>query len=360
MKRILVIEPYYGGSHKQFLLGLKDNVDAEFIFLTLPARKWKLRMQLAAPWFADKIEELNDRNFSTLLCSTFVDVAVLRALLTIKPWWNKNCIICTYFHENQFVYPSQVEDLSYKQFSAINFTTALASDRIAFNSHYNLRSFIEKAGRFAVNGSDMKMPYIMDDILSKASVIYPGIDFDHFSGVRSSSTEIPVICWNHRWEHDKNPQEFFDTLFQLQDQGYDFRLIILGQSFMKKNKVFTEAKKKLSAKIIHFGYVKSRKKYIELLHLSDIVVSTSHHEFFGISVLEAVAAGSIPLVPNRLSYQELYPAEYRYNEGQFVDRLVEVLENVKYNTPCFPIMDTDKFSWKALRHKYTAWLLETY
>ncbi len=38
---------------------------------------------------------------------------------------------------------------------------------------------------------------------------------------------------------------------------------------------------------------------------SDVIVSTAEHEFFGISVVEAIAAGAYPLLPRRLSYPEI-------------------------------------------------------
>ena len=46
----------------------------------------------------------------------------------------------------------------------------------------------------------------------------------------------------------------------------------------------------------------------------DVVVSTADHEFFGIAVCEAVWAGAIPIVPNRLSYVELFPDSPRYED----------------------------------------------
>ena len=39
-----------------------------------------------------------------------------------------------------------------------------------------------------------------------------------------------------------------------------------------------------------------------------MIVSTARHEFFGLSVVEAVAAGAYPLLPNRLAYPELLAA----------------------------------------------------
>jgi hypothetical protein len=37
--KILVLEPYYGGSHKTFLDGLQAHMPFDFMLLTLPARK---------------------------------------------------------------------------------------------------------------------------------------------------------------------------------------------------------------------------------------------------------------------------------------------------------------------------------
>ena len=88
--KVLLIEPYFGGSHKQFLEGLVKYVQADYTLLQLPARKWKMRMQLAAPWFVQKIKEMaqRDRFFDIVLMSTFMDVAVFRALAAQVRGWN--------------------------------------------------------------------------------------------------------------------------------------------------------------------------------------------------------------------------------------------------------------------------------
>jgi glycosyltransferase involved in cell wall biosynthesis len=120
--------------------------------------------------------------------------------------------------------------------------------------------------------------------------------------------EAPLILWNQRWEHDKRPDRFFALLYRLQDAGIAFRLAVAGENFRKEPPEFKEAHQRLADCIVHWGYAPTRTHYLTLLDQADLVISTADHEFFGISILEAVAAGAFPLLPARLSYPELIPA----------------------------------------------------
>ncbi|WP_136808493.1 tRNA-queuosine alpha-mannosyltransferase domain-containing protein [Desulfosediminicola flagellatus] len=358
-KRILVIEPYYGGSHQAFLDGLLENIECDFKLISLPARKWKMRMQMSAPWFVSQISALEPeaRYFDTVLCSTFVNVAVLRALVGQVKGWNPKTQFCTYFHENQFAYPGRVPDKGIQQFTAINFTTALASDRLAFNSAYNMNTFLDRSYFFVKKAADMSIIDWHDGVRDKSIVLHPGIDFSHIDAAPDCCRNgSPVIVWNHRWEHDKNPDEFFAALYSLKNKGIDFRLIVLGESFKNMPECFVEGKEELSEQIIHYGYAESAKAYGELLKQGDIVVSTAHHEFFGISVLEAVRAGCVPLLPDRLSYPELFPEEFLYSDSSFENTLERLLGSSKRMSRKESEDLTESYGWVNIAEKYRDWL----
>jgi glycosyltransferase involved in cell wall biosynthesis len=69
--------------------------------------------------------------------------------------------------------------------------------------------------------------------------------------------------------------------------------------------VFEEARQRFAPAIRRWGFVADREDYRAALAACDVVVSTAAHEFFGISVVEAVAAGAFPVVPDRLAYPEV-------------------------------------------------------
>lgn len=356
--KILVLEPYYGGSHRLFLQGLQQHLPYDFDLLTLPASKWKWRMRFAAPYFAELLsKEPPGNQYDRILCSSFVDVATFRA---IAPKHFQQIPLYTYFHENQFAYPVQKEDERDFHFGLTNLTTFMASDKVGFNTRYNLDTFIDGVEKLLRICPDMKFDNLIDQLLEKADILNPGINFSDFpkpDDCKPSSKKQPVIVWNHRWEHDKNPEYFFETLYEMDNQNIDFRLKIMGQSFQRQPAVFAEAQSKLAHKIDHFGYVNSRDEYIRQLCQSDIAISTATHEFYGISVLEAVRAGCIPVLPNRLSYPELFPSEYLYEDGELFDRVKSLLNypaRLDYNKANGL---TDNYSWNALKEKYLEWFV---
>jgi len=360
MKKILLIEPYYGGSHKRFLDGLTRHLEGDFTLMTLPACKWKMRMQLSALWFIEQLSKLpaGERRYDTVLFSSFIDVAVFKAMASSLAGWNNRCKYLTYFHENQFAYPGFLNKRTAHQFTSINFTSAMASDSIAFNSEFNRSSFFHHCSKYLLKATDMKLDGCLDELRQRSVVLYPGLDFRSQDRIERSTDKAAVktIVWNHRWEHDKNPEEFFETLYKLKDAGIDFKLCVLGEHFQNRPSCFVEARKRLAGNVVQWGYVDDIQTYYHHLGAGDIIVSTALHEFYGISVLEAVRAGCVPVLPRRLSYPELYEESYLYEDGCLYDHLAEALQmDGKLSVEKSKKM-TERFSWENLASAYLNWL----
>ncbi|OGQ86594.1 MAG: hypothetical protein A2512_11010 [Deltaproteobacteria bacterium RIFOXYD12_FULL_56_24] len=353
---ILVLEPYYGGSHKAFLAGLIRQLPYAFDLLTLPAHSWKWRMRLAAPHFAGVLQsdpQFKAKSYDRILCSSLVDVAALRGLL---PANLRNLPFLTYFHENQFAYPVQLSEARDVHFGLTNLTTALASDGLAFNSQYNLDSFLAGCRELLAKMPDMSLPGYEEAIRAKAIILHPGLDFSEIDPCHDERQAglAPVLVWNHRWEYDKNPELFFNTLYDLAEQGVPFRLIVLGQSFRSQPPIFAQAAKRLARHIVHFGYVSDRQEYCRLLCQGDIVVSTARHEFYGMAVIEAVRGGCQPLVPDRLSYRELFAPAFRYEDAAFARKLRAAMEARRLGLQEARTL-TSRFSWPELAGSYQKW-----
>jgi len=152
---------------------------------------------------------------------------------------------------------------------------------------------------------------------------------------------------------------FFWVLSVLKEKNIPFKLALLGEKPGKISGNFKKAKKDFSDEIMAFGYVESKNEYIALLKKGAIVVSTSIQENFGISIVEAVRMGCIPLLPNRLSYPEVMPKNY-LNEILYSDKkeLAVKLENILLNYSDYSdlrkelSLSMEKYSWQAMSKQY--------
>ena len=243
--------------------------------------------------------------WDVLFCTDMLGLAEFRGLC---PDLVSQLPTIIYFHENQLTYPTQQDEERDFHFAYSNMTSALAADAVWFNSDYHRDEFLTAVRILLRRMPDFGHEESVDKILAKSEIQHPGIE----SPATESITERierpddqPLrIVWASRWEHDKNPELFFAALHELSGLNVPFEISVLGESFRNSPSCFEEAKSKLSSRICHWGFAKSRAEYLQILSESDVVVSTARHEFFGISVLEAVAAGCRPLVPNALAYPE--------------------------------------------------------
>lgn len=327
--KILVLEPYHGASHKRFLDDLSEHLPFDFVRLTQPARAWKWRMRFAAPYFAECLRGSRDK-FDVIFSSTFLSLADFRGL---APMSIGRLPAAVYWHENQWAYPVRKEDERDRHFVITNFTTALAADINLFNSEWNRSSLMAGLRKILKEIPDTNIDRALQEIRAKSEVLWPPIMDTGLPGETktedSGRSKIPRILWNHRWEHDKNPEEFFQALFALKAADVPFELIVAGQSFANQPAIFAEAKDKLSDRLIHWGFVEQSHDYQKILATTDYVVSTAHHEFFGLSVMEAALAGATPVVPAHLSYPEIYPKSCQYEPGALAPFLRQILTGEK-------------------------------
>ena len=301
--KIIALEPYYGGSHRAFLDGWIASSKHQWTILGLPAHKWKWRMRHAAISLAEQVESLpgNELPFDLLFCSDMLNLTEFVGL-TRLPF--NNLPLIAYFHENQLTYPVRDESERDLHFGMTNFTTAIAATEVWFNTVFHRDSFLNALKRMLRNMPDYNCLDHVDQIRAKSQVLPQGIE--PIPERKERLPGPPRLLWVARWEFDKNPEMFFEALFHLAETGEEFQVDVVGQHFDTVPEIFEQARSRLGDRIVRWGYQTSQEEYVNALSQADIVVSTADHEFFGVSIVEAVSAGAFPLLPERLSYPELF------------------------------------------------------
>jgi glycosyltransferase involved in cell wall biosynthesis len=82
---------------------------------------------------------------------------------------------------------------------------------------------------------------------------------------------------------------------------------------------------------------KTKNEYYELLSKSKFAISFARQETWGIAMQEAIICGCIPIVPNRLSYPEMYDQDFIYDE---LDEAKRIIAQFEINPPAFNLQQT--------------------
>ena len=134
-------------------------------------------------------------------------------------------------------------------------------------------------------------------------------------------------------------------------------MAVAGENVRQAPDEFLAARERLGGRVVHWGYLPDRQAYEHLLRQADLVISTADHEFFGVSVLEAISAGAFPLLPQRLSYPELIPAAlhpaclYR-DEDDLFGKAVQRLRLPRRAPPSLVAHVRGQYGWAAVAPRY--------
>jgi hypothetical protein len=354
--KILLVEPYYGGSHKAWADGYLAHSAHDVRLVTLPARFWKWRMHGGFLTLAEEVGELVETGWApdVVLASSMMDVSAFAgALRNVVP----GVPIATYFHESQFTYPLSPADKVDLTYQMKNWASAVVSDAVVFNSEYHRSVFAEESMRFLNAFPEYKHVHRVDDVLDASIVLPVGVNLSTLSGDRIPPSGPALIVWNQRWEHDKGPVELKSIVELLIDSGVDFTMAMCGEVFVSVPPTFAEITEMLGDRLIHEGYA-ARERYESILLEAAVVLSTADQEFFGIGVVEAIAAGAHPVLPDRLVYPERIDAIGGDPSSTLFNDPTEAASLIASALTTEPDPDlrtaTQQYDWKKVAPNYDA------
>jgi len=347
---ILVLEPWYQGSHRSWVDGWRSNSRHTIDIVDGFDSGWRRSLVTAPTRFAEAINETR-QPVDALVASTPIDLATVFGLVHRSI---RRPPTLLYMHESQIGYPPGPKGgQPYR--AMINDWNAIASaDRIAVATQFHADLLVEQMPDFAdglVRGSGPKIKSILNGV----HVLPVGIDT---SGLRPITVGGPIrVLWNHRWSHDKNPGEFVHAVTVLAAEGHEFALYALGEVEHGGEKAYSRLTSHLADRVLLSGR-QTYDIYRQVLCRSDVVISTAQHEFFGLAVAEAISAGARPLLPDRLAYPEILPdglsSQFLYR-GSLEDSLRSTLaqprdEVHRYRQETMEYVS--KFSWPTVAPKY--------
>lgn len=360
--KILLLSAYDADSHQYWRSSLVNQFpEFEWECMTLPARyfSWRIRGN-SMSWAFGPDSEILHQSFDLIIATSMTDLASLRGFIPSLA----QIPTLLYFHENQFAYPvSQKANKSIEP-QMVNLYSALSADYIAFNSDYNRETFLEGVTHLLKRLPDYIPTDIPDLLRQKSEVLEVPLVAECYQSheQHSSLSNTLEVIWNHRWEYDKGPDKLLNAMDSILHNDPSILFHIVGQQFRNIPEAFNLIKQNHTANIKSWGYVTSHQEYRALLRTTDVVLSTAEHDYQGIAVLEAVASGAIPALPDRLAYKELFAKEYRYSETNETASLTQMMTDLAMKKragemPQAP--DISHLSWEHCKPRYYEAFKET-
>lgn len=115
-----------------------------------------------------------------------------------------------------------------------------------------------------------------------------GYPLEYISKLQNNNIKKDIVVFPHRLNFDKAPW------------------------------IFDELEKEVHKTHPNISFIKTqehnlnKKQYYDLLKKSKVIFSANKHENLGIGTFEAMSAGCLPIVPDKLSYVEMYDNIFRY------------------------------------------------
>ena len=361
---VVVVEPWYGGSHRAWADGMVRHSDHAVRLVTHPDRFWRWRLRGGAVTLAAALRSDIEarRRPDVLVVSSLVHGA---ALLGLARRSVGDVPVVAYVHESQLRYPTTDGRAPDPDAAMANWQTLLAADAVWWNSAFHRDTVVEALPAFLGAAPDLTHRDLIAEVEAKSVVVPVGVELEGLLRAerepRSSPGE-PLVVWNQRWEHDKDPLGWLRIMARLADAGVAFRLALAGERPRERDAEAKRLLQRLAGRVEVDAFLDAD-DYRALLLRSDVFLSCARHEFFGISVVEAIAAGCVPVLSDALSHPGLVPERWHdavlYEPGRAQEALTAVLADVDgARTRVAGLREEmERWSWPRVIDRYDAGLI---
>lgn len=221
---------------------------------------------------------------------------------------NKNQKIIIYCHHD-FQKETEKDVTKYKGFWSLYYKPyyALSQKFIGQINHENI---------LLIANSKFTQESLSKKFDKNSTVIYPPVELDIFQNSIDKEQNVITIS---RYSQEKNIEFAIDVLCNI-----NTKYTIIGNTKTRMNKLYYEnlaAKLKRNKTKHEIFLLKNieRSRIIESLKKSKVYFHASP-ETFGITIIESIAAGCIPIVPNNSAHKETVPfSELRYEPNNTDD-----------------------------------------
>jgi len=264
-------------------------------------------------------------NFAKPFCDVLID-AYTSAVL---PWVN-----VTYFHFPRTYLldkrgqKSTLWKYYYKPYQLMEHTLSLHASAKLFlaNSHYTAELVKKHLGLAPI-------------------VVYPPVDVEKIIGSKSYSTKSNLVLTISRFSSEKNLEEIpvvakrvnadFVIMGSIDEPEVYHRVLELIRENGVENKVKLILNAPLNTKI-------------ELLQKAKVYFHPMHSEHFGISIIEGMAAGCIPIVQDSGGPKEFVPDNWRYKDSEGATQKINEALN-SWQPSIAQEMETSAFKFRKER-----------
>ncbi|MEO1063300.1 MAG: DUF3524 domain-containing protein [Actinomycetota bacterium] len=358
---VVLVEPWLGGSHEAWARGYAAASRHRVRVVGHQGGPWRWRLQASSVTLAAELAATcRWEPMDLLLVSSMTDLA---QLLGIARRTVGDTPVVHFRHESQLLYPEAIGARISKGIRLQEWASLVAADRVVFNSEYHRTALLEALPRLLDDAPDHRHHGRLPALAAASSVLPVGVDLSELRARPAIDRAVPTVLFNHRWHHDKQPEAALDALLAVADRGVAFELVMCGADDLPDDRPVRHRLARLGDRVRHAGEL-DRAAYVEVLHDADVVLSTATQECFGVAVVEAIAAGCVPVLPDRLSYPELIPTRYHgdvlYGPETLVDRLAVVLNDVGAARRRVDGLaeDTHRFDWSTVAPTYDRFLAD--